>query len=76
MTTTAKVENLYLSVNQVAKRYGVSSDTIWRWKREGMFPAPVRIGPNCTRWRLSDLNTHDSTLQTCFATHAAFFDAA
>ena len=47
--------NLYLTVNQVAERFGVSTDTIWRWKRNGDFPRPVRVGPNCTRWRLSDI---------------------
>jgi prophage regulatory protein len=64
--------NLFLSVNQVAERYDVSTDSIWRWKRDGKFPSPVRVGPNCTRWRLSDLTEHDNTLQTCFMTHAIF----
>jgi prophage regulatory protein len=44
-------KTLFLTVSQVADRYGVSTDSIWRWKRSGDFPAPVRVGPNCTRWR-------------------------
>jgi len=58
----------YLSVEQVANRYGVSTDSIWRWKREGRFPAAVSIGRNCTRWRLSDLIEYEGQLESCFAT--------
>lgn len=76
MNGSTKVENLFLSVKQVATRYGVSTHTIWRWKREKRFPAPVSIGTGCTRWRLSDLIEHEATLRTCFATHAFYLDAA
>lgn len=66
MNTKASSENTFLTVEQVAKRYGVSTDSIWRWKRNGDLPAPVRVGPNCTRWRLSDLIEHESQLTACF----------
>jgi prophage regulatory protein len=65
-------DNLFLSVVQVAERYGVSTDSIWRWKRDGIFPSPVRIGANCTRWRMSDLIAHDGKLQACFMFDAVF----
>ena len=58
---------LFLTVSEVADRYSVSVDSIWRWKREGTFPAGVRLGKGCTRWRLSDLEEHERTLQACFA---------
>ena len=64
LTTTL---NPYLTVSQVAQRYHVSTDSIWRWKRNGDFPSPVRVGPNCSRWRLSDLVEHESQLKSCFA---------
>lgn len=67
MNVTVNPNTMYLSVQQVAERYGVSTDSIWRWKRNGDFPAPVRVGPNCTRWRLSDLIEHESQLNACFA---------
>lgn len=70
MNVTVNQNTLYLTVQQVAERYGVSTDSIWRWKRNGDFPSPVRIGSNCTRWRLSDLIEHDSQLQACFAMSA------
>ena len=65
MNVVVKPENLYLSVDQVAERFGVSTDSIWRWKRNGSFPAAVRVGPNCTRWRLSDVIEHESQMTAC-----------
>lgn len=60
-------DTLYLNVNQVADRYGISTDTVWRWSRDGDLPKPVKLGPNATRWRLSDLLAHEATLRTFFA---------
>ncbi len=45
----------YLSDKYLAERYEITRATVWRWVREGKFPAPVKIGANCTRWRLSDV---------------------
>jgi prophage regulatory protein len=67
MNQVVPLENLFLTDKQVAERYGVSTDSIWRWKRQGNFPAPVRVGPNCTRWRMADLLEHEGHLQACFA---------
>ncbi|APX94305.1 hypothetical protein BWR19_15940 [Halomonas sp. 1513] len=46
---------VFMTATQVAKRESVSVPTIWRWAREGKFPQPVKLGDNCTRWRLADL---------------------
>jgi len=59
-------ENLYLSVNQVATRFGVSKDSIWRWRRDGEFPAPVKLGGRTTRWRMSDIEDWESKCVCCF----------
>ncbi len=29
----------------------INRSTLWRWVRDGHFPAPVKIGPNTTAWR-------------------------
>ncbi len=58
----------FLSVEQVAKRYDVSTDSIWRWVRQKKFPSPVRVGAGTTRWRRADLNEHDGALRCCFMT--------
>lgn len=34
---------------------GVSAPTVYRWVREGRIPAPRKIGPRVSGWRVSDL---------------------
>lgn len=58
----------FLTVEQVAGRFGVSTDTIWRWKRNGEFPKAVKVSRGTTRWRLADIEEHERGLQCCFAT--------
>ncbi len=46
----------YLSDAQIAARYGVSRQTVWRWtSNDPKFPTPIKLSAGCTRWRLSDL---------------------
>ncbi len=54
--------SLYLSVEQVAQRFNVSKDTIWRWKRKSEFPKPVKLGGTTTRWRLADIEEWEGRL--------------
>ncbi|SLN53625.1 Prophage CP4-57 regulatory protein (AlpA) [Roseovarius gaetbuli] len=63
---------LYLSVDQVAKRFSVSKDSIWRWKRNGDFPTPVKLGGTTTRWRLSDIEEWENQLACGFITCLGF----
>lgn len=56
-------QTLYLTVRQVAERYNVSTDTIWRWKRKGDFPKAVHLGTKTTRWRMSDLIAHEASMR-------------
>lgn len=49
------MEQIYLSDQQVAKRYGVKRGSVWRWVRQGLFPPPVKISPGCSRWSIQDL---------------------
>lgn len=51
----------HLSVKKVSERYETSPATIWRWVREGNFPRPVKLTPGCTRWRLTDLESWESS---------------
>lgn len=46
----------YLTVRDVARRFAVSVQTVWRWAKErSEFPKPVELSPGTTRWRMSDL---------------------
>lgn len=51
----------YLSDKDLARRYGVSRVTPWRWTERGEFPKPVKLSAGCTRWRLSDLLAWEET---------------
>ena len=47
---------IYLSDVQIALRYGVSRQTIWRWAScDPQFPTAIKLSAGCTRWRLSDI---------------------
>ena len=50
----------YLTVDEVAMRFGVSRATIWRWTRRGYFPEPVRFSKRVTRWSISDLAAYEA----------------
>lgn len=45
----------FLRYNEVAKRFGVSRVTIWRWIQNNRFPAPVRLGGNIVAFRASEV---------------------
>lgn len=51
----------YLSIAQIAKRYGVHRSTPWRWaKADPTFPQSVKLSPQCTRWRLADIEAWEA----------------
>jgi prophage regulatory protein len=52
---------IYLSDAQVGARYGVHKTTPWRWaKTDSAFPKPVKLSPQCTRWRLSEIEAWEA----------------
>lgn len=59
----------YLTVIEVAARYGVTPNAVWRWVRRGMpaghppFPTPVHLGPRCTRWEVGALEVYEQALR-------------
>ena len=67
MNLQIKPDQPYLTVHQVRQSYRVSPDTIWRLSRNCDFPKQRKIGPNVTRWRMSDLEEHEQQFRTCFA---------
>lgn len=40
-------------------RYPVSRATIHRWVKQGLFPAPIKLGPKASVWRVADLDAFD-----------------
>jgi len=52
-----------LKIRDVLVRYGVTKPTIYRWMKEGLFPAPVKIGGGTVRWLEADLEAFDQTVR-------------
>ena len=53
-------EERYLSVQEVARRYSISIQTVWRHtKGNPDFPKPIKILSGSTRWRLSDIVAYE-----------------
>ena len=48
-------EDGLLDIRDLTKRYKVSAATIYRWIRDGRFPAGVALGPKTRRWREGDM---------------------
>lgn len=48
----------FLRVKQVAAMFGIGVATWWRWVKDGLAPAPIKIGPGSTVWKLSDLMSY------------------
>ncbi len=52
------MNNIRIPVKEVARIYGVSVPTIWRWtKTFPDFPKPNKIG-STTRWMLPEVQDH------------------
>ena len=41
---------------ELAERIGLSLATIWRLRRRGELPEPLRLSPGCVGWRASDID--------------------
>jgi len=51
----------FLSDSQIAKRYDVTRQTVWRWAaNDPKFPNSIKFSAGCTRWRLSDIEAWES----------------
>lgn len=55
VTAVPSVDAAWLiTANQLAALLGVSIRTLWRLRRTGKVPPPVRIG-SCIRWRIEEV---------------------
>ena len=51
----------YLTDAQLGARYGVHRATPWRWvKTLPDFPQPVKLSPQCSRWKLSEIEAWEA----------------
>lgn len=55
MTRLINSPRKYFTDRDLAARWGVSRDTVWRWKRYGKIPHPLKLGDNSTRWLCDEI---------------------
>lgn len=61
---SAAEEERYLSVRDVADRYAISIQTVWRHtKHNPDFPKPIKILTGSTRWRVSEILAYEAARQ-------------
>lgn len=53
--TISSPNSIYLTDSDLAERWTVSRDTVWRWSKIGKTPSPIKLGDNCTRWLRSEI---------------------
>ncbi|WP_138935311.1 AlpA family phage regulatory protein [Roseovarius arcticus] len=53
--------DIYLTDVQLAERYAIHRSTPWRWtKTDPTFPKPVKFSPQCSRWKLSEIEAWET----------------
>ena len=52
--------SLYLTDIQIAERFGISRNSVWRLARTGELPSPINLFRATTRWRLSDIESFEA----------------
>ena len=46
----------YIRVSQLLQFIPVSRSTWWLWVKEGKAPAPIKLGPKITAWRVQEVH--------------------
>jgi predicted DNA-binding transcriptional regulator AlpA len=50
----------YLSVKSLAHRYDIAVSTVWLRVKQGKLPKPIKLHGSSTRWKLDDLEEHET----------------
>ena len=53
----------FLTYADLEERYGKTRQTLWRWVRAGLLPAPYEIGPNSVAFSLREIQERDASLK-------------
>jgi prophage regulatory protein len=51
-----KTADRILRPRELAERIGLSLATLWRLRRRGDLPEPIRLSPGCVGWRASEID--------------------
>jgi predicted DNA-binding transcriptional regulator AlpA len=45
----------FLRITEVLRLYPVSRSSWWQGIRDGKYPAPIKLGPRTSAWKISDI---------------------
>lgn len=48
-------DSAFVSIKVVASHHSISRATIWRQVRDGILPAPHKLGKRSSRWQVGEL---------------------
>lgn len=52
----------FITDAEIAKIYGVSRQTVWRWARlDPKFPKTIKLSAGVSRWKLSELEAWEQS---------------
>ncbi len=49
-----QLDDEYLRIIDLKHRYKIGASTVYDWINERGFPAPYKLGPKLSRWKLSE----------------------
>ena len=50
-------EDRFINTAQLSELLGVSSVTIWRWRKNSQLPSPYKFNEQSVRWRRSEIES-------------------
>lgn len=52
----------HLRTEELLTMLGVARSTLWKWRRAGLFPEPVTLGPNVIAWPVEAIDRWRTSL--------------
>jgi prophage regulatory protein len=64
-------EKTILRAADVCSVLNISIPTLYRWQRVGLFPKPIKYGPNCSGWERESVDAWIAEKKTASQQQAA-----
>ena len=46
----------FIRLADLTKRIGISRSSVWSFTKNGTFPTPIKLSPNCTAWVTAEVD--------------------
>ena len=57
-------KSTFTTDTKLAEYFCVNRATIWGWVKKNDFPAPIRLSPQMSRWRWSEVEAWEASKRT------------